>query len=96
MSYHAELSDYTQQLSSAIEEMDIEKIMSVCQQAVSLIRSNEPVTLADQQPIMEFADKHAVAESLVKEVRDRLSLEVGRSKNARKGIQKYRGVSGNV
>lgn len=96
MSYHTALVDYTNKLNSAIESMDVEKIVSICQQAVALIKQHEPMTLADKDVVTEFTKSHAVAETLLKEVRERLLLEAGRSKNARKGIQKYKGVSSNV
>lgn len=96
MSYHAELADYTDKLNQAIEAIAVEDIVDICRSATALIKKNEPLTLEDQDIVTQFAKSHAAAESLVKEVRDKLVVEAGRSKNARKGIKKYKGVSNNV
>jgi len=95
MDYHTALVDYTNKLNSAIESIDIATIELICRDAVLLIRENEPLKSNDMDVVNQFTNSHMVAESLVKQVRDQLRLEMGRSKNARKGIKQYKGISSN-
>lgn len=96
MSFYAALKVYTEQLIQAVEAADVETITKVCRDGTQLVRDNTPLTEKDVKVVSQFTEAHTLAESTVKQVRDKLSLDVGKATNARKGIKRYKGVSGNV
>ena len=96
MEYHKALESLSLELDSAIEQVDLTLMLSLCQQGIALIKDNEPPQKEDLDVLRQFQIRHDKTQQILLQSRDKLKEAIGKSKHARKSINQYKGVSSNV
>lgn len=96
MEYHQALEDISFKIDAAIALVDIPLVLSLCQQGIKLVQDNEPPQKKDLPLLSQFQQSHSNAQEFITQARDKLKGALSKSKHARKGIKKYKGISSNV